>query len=364
MPFAAAAVPKPIPAATGGFLPEAEFDATLWRLPEARAATMHLPRDPACSVASVRWPADGGHITQLRSMPWEGATAHFFDFRMNEPLQVCLHRTDELLLTFFLTGEVRGRYGNDPDRPLDFRIGRALLRTPNRHGGYHIHIPAGHRNAFVQFRLKQRSVPLWLTTLGVKLGARHVEELAGLDDGTILCNAVPTPRVQEALSRIAALSPEQPASLPLFHAYGMELLTLALLDLQDLLRPGRSVAPGVSKADGALRIAKACVKRDPAAAWTVASLAAAAGTSTARLQQAFREGEGVTAYQFVRNFRLDMAARLLRQTRHAVEEIAAQTGWDSHGRFGAAFRGRFGCTPSAYRAGGVRPPIEGDRPAH
>lgn len=348
MPFAANPVPKAI-APAGHYLPEEDFNAALWRLPEARSAAMRLPRHTVGSAASVRWPADGGRITQLRSTPWEGATALFFEFRMNEPLQICLHPTDELLLTFFLAGDVRGRYCDEPARPLDFRIGHALLRTPNRRGGYHIHIPEGHSNAFVQFRLKQQALPKWLSAFGVRLAARELQQLTDADDGTILCNAAPTAPVADAISRLAQAPVRSPAAVPLFHARAMELLTLTLLDLQDLLRPRRSPCGGESPGASAVRLARTSVERDPAAGWTVASLAAAAHTTQARLQQAFREQEGLTAYQFVRRARLEAAARLLLQSDDAVEKVAAETGWSCHGRFGAAFRQRFGCTPSAYR---------------
>jgi AraC-like DNA-binding protein len=349
MPIATEPVPKPIRSPLPArVLPEDDFDAALWRLPGARTASLRLPREAASSVADVRWPADGGRITQLRSRPWEGATALFFDFRLNQPLDVCLDRRDELLLTFFLTGDVRGRVGSDPARPIEYRTGHALLRTPNRQGGYQIHIPGGCRNAFVQFRLQRQWLPRWLASFGVALSARDAERLTDLDDGTVLCNSLLTQRVHGCLSRIAVEDVSAPAAIPLFHARATELLTLTLLDLHELLRPRRS-RPDDGLLRQALARAQACIEREPARAWSVRALVAAAGCSEARLQQAFRELAGTTAYQFVRNARLDLAARLLRETGLGVHAVAADTGWSCHGRFGAAFRTRHGCSPSAYR---------------
>ena len=56
-----------------------------------------------------------------------------------------------------------------------------------------------------------------------------------------------------------------------------------------------------------------------------------------------------SASRCVREVRLEAAMALLQGTGLQVSEIAARCGYDSHSRFSAAFRERFGYAPSHLR---------------
>ena len=332
-------------------LREDEFNATLVRQPSERPALTLSGLHDGASRA-VRWPGDGGRVTRLRTTPWEGVSALYFDFRLNDDLRVHLDPDSELLLTFFIAGRVTGQLGDEHGEALDFRVDRALLRTPNRDGGYLIHIPGACRNHFVQFRLRRALLPCWLQALGVRLPARRMDELVERDDGRVLCNAALTPRVQACLHRIRIECADRPAFVPLFHAHATELLTYVLLELEQLLQPARSGTPLESR-DIAPRTAervRALIAELPAHDWTVPTLAQHLGLSTTRLQKHVRETSGHSVYQLVLNERLALAARFLRDTRLSVHMIAAETGWDCHSRFSAAFRAHHGMAPRVYRA--------------
>lgn len=338
--------PAPLPMA----LREDDFNATLVRQPPTRPAPALAGLYDGASRA-VRWPGDGGRVTRLRTTPWEGASALYFDFHLNEDLRVHLDPDGELLLTFFLAGHVTGQVGDERGSALDFRVDRALLRTPNRGGGYLIHIPGACRNHFVQFRLRRALLPHWLQALGVRLPARRMNELVERDDGRVLCNAALTPRVRACLARIRAERADQPAFVPLFHAHATELLTCVLLELEDLLKPARSgIAQGGGDTAGrTLERVRALIAESPARDWTVQALAQHLGCSSARLQQRVREASGRSVYQLLLDERLALAARLLRETRLGVQAIAAETGWYCHSRFSATFREHHGLAPREYR---------------
>lgn len=340
--------PSPFAATT---LREDDFNAALIRLPSDRPMALPALHDGASR--EVRWPSDGGRILRLRTMPWEGASALYFDFRLNDDLHVQLPPGDELLLTFFLSGHVTGEIGSTQGRPLDFRVDRALLRTPNRNGGYLIHIPGACRNNFVQFRLRRDLLPRWLHALGVRLAARQMSELVDRDDGRVLCNAALTPRVRDCLARIRDEPADRPAFVPLFHARATELLTCVLLDLDQLLRPARSdesdSSSGNSAAAGTVRRLRALLGEAPARAWTVDQLAQRLDLRASRLQTHVREAEGTTVHGLLVAERLTLAARLLRDTQLSVQAIAAEAGWECHGRFTAAFRRHHGVAPREYR---------------
>lgn len=91
------------------------------------------------------------------------------------------------------------------------------------------------------------------------------------------------------------------------------------------------------------------VAQRPHAAWTVDAVARACHLSTSTLQRRLAE-EGTNLRQCVRDTRLETALGLLQGTTLQVVEIAGRCGYDSHSRFSAAFRNRFGFAPSHLRA--------------
>ncbi|MCV0438324.1 MAG: AraC family transcriptional regulator [Hydrogenophaga sp.] len=351
MPNQQQTVQIPSPAAPPRSAPwrEDDFNAMLLRSSPERARTQLMGRQDEAS-RSICWPSDGGRITRVRTTAWEGAQALYFDFRLNDDLHVQIDPSRELLLTFFLEGRVQGQVGGEHGASLDFHTDRALLRTPNAAGGFLIHIPGGCRNHFVQFRLRRELVPHWLRSLGVRLPMRQIDELTDRDDGHVLCNAALTPRVRSCLARIRDEPVDQAAFVPLFHARSMELLTCVLLDIERLLHRKRSAATSSdSSAQQATDKVRALVAEQPARAWTVAALAQQVGCSSARLQQRVREASGDSVYRLIVTQRLELAARLLRETHLGIQHVASETGWECHGRFTAAFRAHLGMGPRDYR---------------
>jgi AraC-like DNA-binding protein len=79
---------------------------------------------------------------------------------------------------------------------------------------------------------------------------------------------------------------------------------------------------------------------------TVTDLAAAAGVSSRRLQEAFGTHLGTTPMAYLRDVRLDEVRRRLREGREGVTEAALACGFSHLGRFSAAYRDRFGELPS------------------
>ncbi len=90
------------------------------------------------------------------------------------------------------------------------------------------------------------------------------------------------------------------------------------------------------------------VSQRPHAAWAVDDLARAFHLSASTLQRRLGQ-EGTSASRCVREVRLESAMALLQGTGLQVSEIAARCGYDSHSRFTAAFRQRFGYAPSHLR---------------
>jgi DNA-binding response OmpR family regulator len=81
---------------------------------------------------------------------------------------------------------------------------------------------------------------------------------------------------------------------------------------------------------------------------TLDELARHVGTDTAHLSRAFRNSVGQTAHQYLLEVRLRAGQRLLASTALSVGRIADKTGLQRNA-FTAAFRERFGISPSEYR---------------
>jgi AraC-like DNA-binding protein len=80
---------------------------------------------------------------------------------------------------------------------------------------------------------------------------------------------------------------------------------------------------------------------------TLAAVARAAGVGSRSLQAAFRRDLGTTPTAYLRDLRLDRAHAEFADGGVTVTEIALRCGFAHPGRFAAAYRSRFGVSPSA-----------------
>ena len=87
---------------------------------------------------------------------------------------------------------------------------------------------------------------------------------------------------------------------------------------------------------------------DPARAWTAADMAELAGTSVRRLQEGFRQYVGRSPSECLLDIRLSRAHEDLKALGSSVtvSEVAARWGFTHAGRFSAAYRRRYGKSPS------------------
>ncbi|MDR2421245.1 MAG: AraC family transcriptional regulator, partial [Oscillospiraceae bacterium] len=67
------------------------------------------------------------------------------------------------------------------------------------------------------------------------------------------------------------------------------------------------------------------------------------------MKTCFKTVFGTPVQEYMREYRLQAASVLLRESGEPVAAIAARVGYDSHAKFSAAFKARSGCTPSEYR---------------
>lgn len=82
---------------------------------------------------------------------------------------------------------------------------------------------------------------------------------------------------------------------------------------------------------------------------SLAELSKAVGTYEKRLLRIFRARLDTTVFGYIRQARLSLARKLLRNDQISIEEVAAQTGFSSASNFSTAFRASEGISPSQYR---------------
>jgi AraC-like DNA-binding protein len=95
--------------------------------------------------------------------------------------------------------------------------------------------------------------------------------------------------------------------------------------------------------------ALSCMHRSPERPWTVSELAREAGMSRSAFSNAFREALGQAPGAYLTDWRMSVAMRLLRETRHSMERIATECGYSNPYAFSTAFKRRTGEPPTRYR---------------
>lgn len=67
----------------------------------------------------------------------------------------------------------------------------------------------------------------------------------------------------------------------------------------------------------------------------------------------FKGVYGVSIYAFIRNYRMQAAALMLRKSEETIAAIAGRVGYDNASKFAAAFKTEIGCSPNEYRKASV-----------
>jgi AraC-like DNA-binding protein len=138
---------------------------------------------------------------------------------------------------------------------------------------------------------------------------------------------------------------------------GQEVVLDRLLDLLLIsvlrtwfARPD-SGAPAWYRADSDPVVGRALrmLHNNPAASWTVASLAAATGVSRAVLARRFTDLVGEPPMSYLTGWRLTLAADLLREPDATVGAVARQVGYGSPFALSAAFKRVRGISPQEHR---------------
>lgn len=104
--------------------------------------------------------------------------------------------------------------------------------------------------------------------------------------------------------------------------------------------------------DNSLSKALSAIHTNPQDKWRVEDLAQIAGMSRSSFAKKFQNEIGRTPIEYLRDWRLMRARRLLSSTNYSIDEIAELCGYESLPSFSKLFKNRFNIGPSAYRKTG------------
>ena len=110
------------------------------------------------------------------------------------------------------------------------------------------------------------------------------------------------------------------------------------------------VALGDPSISGALDL----IHRSPEQPWTVASLSEKVGLSRSPFAARFNEKVGMPPLAYLTQWRMRLAARLLREQNLSLTRVSGRVGYASEAAFSRAFKQQFGVSPGVYRRGGVQ----------
>ncbi len=186
-----------------------------------------------------------------------------------------------------------------------------------------------------------------------ELGGRLLRALPGLV--VLGADELDTPLVDLLAAEILREDPGQQAVLDRL----LDLLLVAALRTW-LARP--DAAPPrwyAAQADPVVGPALRLAQHHPERPWTVATLAAAAGSSRAAFARRFHDLVGQPPMAFLTEWRLDLAADLLLDPDLTLAAVAHRVGYGSPFALSAAFTRQRGMSPREHRRGGgpsLRPP--------
>jgi AraC-like DNA-binding protein len=101
--------------------------------------------------------------------------------------------------------------------------------------------------------------------------------------------------------------------------------------------------------DPQIGVALALIHGEPEKRWTLEMLARRAGLSRSVFAERFHDGVGVPPMTYLAEWRLQLAARWLRETSLTVAEVGQRLGYRSAAAFHRAFKNQHAVSPTEYR---------------
>ena len=111
----------------------------------------------------------------------------------------------------------------------------------------------------------------------------------------------------------------------------------------------KNAAPHPDSCEAVIRKIHARLTEDPGKRYTIDELAREYLINTAALKATFKAVYGMPVASYMKQYRMNEAARMLRETDRSVADIARSVGYGSQSKFSAAFKDIMKILPTDYR---------------
>ena len=292
-----------------------------------------------CRVFHFHSNTGEGRMTQYDLFP--GVSLMYNDFHM-EGYDSAFRTTEDLLCIDYCR-QGRMEYTSGPEAYSYVEAGDLKLDRRLEHRG-HFTFPLAHYHGItIGFELPQaaRSLAEWVREFPVELSQLQRKFCSGRHPRVIHG----APSVDHIFQELYAV-PEQ-IKLPYFRIKVLELLLyLDALELPKDAEKPYFYKSQVEKVKAVHRLLTGELERH----YTIAELSERFSVPATALKECFKSIYGQPVNTYMRNFRMDRAALLLRQEpQTGVMEIAGRMGYSSGSKFAAAFKKAKGKTPLEYR---------------
>lgn len=136
-----------------------------------------------------------------------------------------------------------------------------------------------------------------------------------------------------------------PKGYPLFLKSQLFLLFFVLVDKYSNINTEKKDAKSLKKMKRILKY----IENNYMNRITIAEIAKEVNLSQSHFMKFFKNVMGTSFIDYLNEYRLTMASRLLLSSDSSILDIAAEVGYDNLSYFNRTFKKRFGQTPSAYR---------------
>lgn len=297
-----------------------------------------------CTVYKMKDAAGEGSMTRYRVLP--GIDLLYNHFRT----QGCISefRPEVEMLAIDHCREGRIEWNLNPGSCLylgerDLQIGT----RENHAGGFAF--PLGHYQGITVAVYMEEA----LSTLSTALGGLSVD-LPGLRDKFCRGGRIFMMRADESIQHIFSELYTVPGKIKMDYFKVKVLELLLFLSAVDVPAEETERAYIPKKRAEAVKAVMGYLAENLDKRFTTEQLSFRFGIPATSLKECFKAVYGTSIYAYMRSYRIQAAAVLLRQSGDSVASIAAEVGYDNASKFASAFKALMGASPQEYRKSVVR----------
>lgn len=325
-----------------------------------------LLEDTSASAAAMRSPESGGRAPKATMDPSASSDVErlldLLDVRL-DAFAVCEIESgyslrcgplDAVVIHFVLQGNgcVESEYGTVPLRPgAVVVVPKLLAKQISGSGPAHTVVDADDAcplvDGLIRFVAWKRRPDLLLACASVTAQVTGGSSLFDRLEQPLLERATSGPLPALFAAMLRELSRPTVGTRAIVETLMKQILIVVLR--AHISRCGSTSPFDMPSINPKLARARAAIVARPGERFTIESLAAIAGMSRSRFAHRFALTYKQTPMEFLQSVRLDVAARLLRNSDLPIKAVAAAVGYGSRSHFYRAFRAKFGSGPSGFR---------------